>query len=108
MVREAGTRPACSQKYTTPHLQPDDGILLSRSRFEVILGELRRLMEKAAELEAVLPDWGQAWKQTATPAPETGQDEVRILTNICYIKIDHFPYLLSKFIYSQDDFLIFQ
>jgi hypothetical protein len=68
MVCEARIRPFNSHKFTTPQLHPDDGILVSRSRFELILGELRNLMEKAAELEAVLLGWEQPWAEASTPA----------------------------------------
>jgi hypothetical protein len=69
MVCEARIRPFASPKFTTPQLHPDDGVLVSRSRFEVILGELRSLMEKAAELEAVLLDWGQPRAEASPPVP---------------------------------------
>jgi hypothetical protein len=50
-------------------LNQEKGVLVSRSSYEIILGELRGLKQKAAELEAVLLDWGQtlAAGQTLTP-----------------------------------------
>jgi hypothetical protein len=74
MVREARTRPrerhesATSQDTAGP--TPDKGVLVSKSRYEVMLGELRRLMHKAVELEAVLLDWGSPLSANPTPAPE--------------------------------------
>ena len=43
--------------------------MVSRSRFETMLGDIRRLMEKAAELEAALLDWGQT-SPAAASSPE--------------------------------------
>jgi hypothetical protein len=73
MVRGArirpGKRPESGTFQETAKPAPDKGVLVSRSHYEVILGELRRLMQKAAELEAVLLDWGQPLSAGPIPAP---------------------------------------
>ena len=49
--------------------QPDNVIQVSRSRLDEVLDELRRVMEKAAKLEAVLLDWVQSGVAASSPAP---------------------------------------
>jgi len=70
-VCEARTKLLDSPRNTAPRLQPDKGVLVSRSRLEAMLGELRRLMEKAAELEAELLDWRKLRDEAPVPAPVT-------------------------------------
>jgi hypothetical protein len=48
--------------------EPEESVLVSRSRFEGILGDLRMLMQKAAELEAVMLDWGKTLTAGQTTA----------------------------------------
>jgi hypothetical protein len=74
MVSEAGSRFVSTPKFngsliSLKHKDPEQGVLVSRSRYEVILGELRRLKQKSAELEAVLMDWGQTLAAGQPPAP---------------------------------------
>jgi hypothetical protein len=73
LVHGARIRPEERPEYTTfqdaAKPTPEKGALVDRSRYEVILGELRRLMQKAAELEAVLLDWGQPLSASTIPAP---------------------------------------
>jgi hypothetical protein len=69
MVCEARTKLFDSPQYTAMELLLDKGVLVSRSRLEEMIGELRRLMEKAAELEAVLLDWAQPGAGASSPVP---------------------------------------
>ena len=63
MVEESKLGSAGDDKaLTSPGLrkkEPEKSILISRSRFEEIIGDLRMLMQKAAELEAVMLDLGK-------------------------------------------------
>ncbi len=63
LVNEARPAPAGDSPGFTPPVPEPQGspniVPLSRSRYEVILADLRMLRQKAAELEAVLLDWNQ-------------------------------------------------
>jgi hypothetical protein len=78
MVQEAGAAPGGphafpGQPLTTYSDKGDVKRQASQNHCEVILGELKRLMQKAAELEAVVQDWQQvpaAGAASASPASQ--------------------------------------
>jgi hypothetical protein len=63
LVNKARPAPADASEGFPPPVHEQEGseniVPLSRSRYEVILADLRMLRQKAAELEAVLLDWNQ-------------------------------------------------
>lgn len=63
LVNEARPAPAGASEGLPPPVHEQEGseniVPLTRSRYEVILADLRMLRQKAAELEAVLLDWSQ-------------------------------------------------
>jgi hypothetical protein len=67
MVCDARSKLVDGSQDATSQPQPDKGVLVSRSRFEEMLGELKRLKEKAAELEVLLLDW----RKRGVEAPAT-------------------------------------
>jgi hypothetical protein len=78
MVQEAGAVPGGSPAFPEQSLagcsdQENGAHQRSQNHCEVILGELKRLMQKAAELEAVVQDWQQvpaAGAASASPASQ--------------------------------------
>lgn len=63
LVKDAGiksvTATATGPGSETPGHDSEQSILVPLSHYEIILADLRRLMQKAAELEAVLSGWGE-------------------------------------------------
>jgi hypothetical protein len=77
MVLEAGSGVVHPPESLSPQLIPDsdpgNGVRVGQNHCEVILGELSRLRQKAAELEAAVQDWKQVpdpGAKSATPGPQ--------------------------------------